>query len=361
MSAVWGDDDAEEWLEGVHGVGALECSCPDPIKELLLQGWKDGEWTQDDVQDQTTGFVASRDLEVWEAIIDECIKTKPPTPPIKKPDRKRFEKWLKAIGTTGDGTTSYVPSAACLKDMADQGAKSVRDILFTEVSLHTGRPAGATDLVGAEYKVPASVSSGGRLAVKTKSETFDSALERSEKQGNMATLETFIQELCHQLSNCDDPFGERASSNITQWWGRGTRTMKAFGVKAQLMYFREFRGMYKGRGFPVFYDSEIVTRAMGMSGEGAIPGSSGADKKDASKDEAKLDKLIAATSEMNSTVGSLSNEVKSIRGEVNLIKKQVGMDGNLPRCNYCKQLGHIKDNCPELQKKLLDEANAAKK
>ena len=64
---------------------------------------------------------------------------------------------------------------------------------------------------------------------------------------------------------------------------------------------------------------------------------------------------------MNSTVGSLSNEVKSIRGEVNLIKKQVGMDGNLPRCNYCKQLGHIKDNCPELQKKLLDEANAAKK
>ena len=83
MSAAWGDDDAEEWLEGVHGVGALECSCPDPIKELLLQGWKDGEWTQDDVQDQTTGFVASRDLEVWEAIIDEWCASR-----ISRPRRR---------------------------------------------------------------------------------------------------------------------------------------------------------------------------------------------------------------------------------------------------------------------------------
>ena len=192
------------------------------------------------------------------------------------------------------------------------------------------------------------------MAVKAKSATFDTVLERAEKAKSLQPLETFVLECSHQLNMCDDSFGQKASANIMQWWHRGTRGLQFFGVDAQLAYFRDFRVMYKGRGFPLPYDGELANRAMGSARPAQeADGSTKGTNKDASKMDEKLDKLVEATSALGTTVGQLAGSLKTIQGEVASLKKKVSgeEEGGELRCNYCKQLGHVKANCPKLQGK----------
>ena len=66
----------------------------------------------------------------------------------------RFIRWLKSFGEEDvDGTPSLglgTPSETAQADMKAQGAETLGDLMWLEVSLFLGRPAGSRELAGVE-------------------------------------------------------------------------------------------------------------------------------------------------------------------------------------------------------------------
>ena len=145
-----------------------------------------------------------------------------------------------ALGTQvwgrGRGRDVFSPSKQCLEDCANQGAPTYRDLLFLDQSVYLGRPAGKSELVGAEYATPPGRSQGGTEARKGKLNTFDAELERCIDRGNATGLDAFVLNLATLLSKHDHPFSYGAAARINQWWMSLTQVMAKRRPDVKLAY-----------------------------------------------------------------------------------------------------------------------------
>ena len=120
--ATFDDDAAEEWLgEEVDLGGGRSLGLSDDTQALLLQGFKDDVWTEDDVVPEGTVF-SKDDLEVWKSVVTDCEVKQSKT--LLHSEKTRAWRWLKGRGLKDDMNEDevkiYTPSKQCLKDMEEQ-------------------------------------------------------------------------------------------------------------------------------------------------------------------------------------------------------------------------------------------------
>ena len=87
VMADWGEDECEEWLLGEKNVGGRTIVCPPDIKDIPLDGFKDGMWDEGDVPPESSPLSARDEkvlLEILEACADKQTKT------VEKTDHMRF-------------------------------------------------------------------------------------------------------------------------------------------------------------------------------------------------------------------------------------------------------------------------------
>ena len=187
--STWSEDDAKEWLGGVSEESGRELLCPQEIQDCLLASFTASAWTSEDIPLEK-GPIKQADLDLWESLIDDEIKSQKIE--ITKADRTRFRRWFKALAGEDDAedgdpsvTMKYTPSKKCIEDMREQGAESYQDIIFGSTTLFLGKPASKNDLEKAEYAVVASKSQGGRDATKFKWKTFDSVLKDCKRDNTL--------------------------------------------------------------------------------------------------------------------------------------------------------------------------------
>ena len=147
--------DADVWLGGKRG----EKSLPPEMQSWLSDGFKAKYWTEGDVPKEGVSF-SKRDAGMWSDILDDSAAEAGEK--AGKSHHRRLQEWLdierQAMEAKDEKTTSaeYVPSKLCLEDMAAQGAKSHWDLIFSELSLSSGRPASRAELAGGIYGGPPS-------------------------------------------------------------------------------------------------------------------------------------------------------------------------------------------------------------
>ena len=151
--------DAAVWL--ARGDPAL----PTKLQAWLLASHGSGNWDENDIPAADVVLSKSK-ADLWRDILDDAAKDAKET--AGKVQHRRLQVWLNPIKTDEDEGINkvYVPTVQCKDDMLAQGATSYLDLVFSELSLVSGRPASKAELEGGMYAGPASLTVGGKLLIK---------------------------------------------------------------------------------------------------------------------------------------------------------------------------------------------------
>ena len=343
MSA-FDDDAAEEWLgEEVDLGGGRTLGLSDDTQAVLLQGFKDDVWTEDDVVPEGSVFTKD-DLEVWKAVVTDCEVKQTKT--LLNSEKTRTWRWLKGRGLKDgmneDEVKIYTPSKQCLKDMEEQGVASYVEILYVECSFFLGRSAGKGDLQGAEYGCPPGRSQGGIDARKQKANTFDTELDRAIERDSAKALGAFVLKGTQLMADGDHLSGAKMSAVVNGWWMTTQMTYDKHPTADWLAYIQAYRLKYMGRGFPCKFDTAIFAQVSGQGGRSdALGGASRAGDKMSLFDQ--MEKLTKSQMDMAQLVSTLSTRMGSLAAQMDGGGGRVGATELI--CHFCKQKGHLKRDC----------------
>jgi hypothetical protein len=356
------------WLGGVHNSRALSAK----VKKLLLDGFGEGVWLEDDMLDGTRG-TAKDGRELWMTVLDDCSAVC--KAPITKSDSVRLAQWVDAIfvhGESKDVTPTYVPSAAEKKDLEAQGMNAGTELRRLELACHVGRAPNTEGTVGGVYRGVPNAMAESKLAFKQNHETLDKVVERCRRECTLVHLDRFITNLASDLSASEEATDKLQSARVLMWFSEAKRNLSG-ATMAVLTYIDEYRATYRGRGLPVEYDTTIGQRAMNyglaagvgahsMSLSGLAPkvniapstatGSSlSYPSRSASESESsaavlamveQLKGVSTAVSDMRSSMTALATKVDKLEGWK--------ADQSIT-CSGCGEVGHRNRNCPNKDRK----------
>ena len=356
---------AEEWLGGVHEGKEL----PSTLQELLLDGFDKGQWTESIIPDMDETVQVEDVMELWAAAHEgsaDSARAKP-----RAVDKVMLKQWLKAqyAEDVDEASSRTEPSNQEKEDLAVQGMLKPRDLRRLELATLLGRAVNDSETDGGTYRgVPQSMAAG-KLALKYKYETINTALEECIASDSLATLDRHYTTLAAELADSGMPGDAHQATRTLQFWSTTQRNMMN-DVRATVAYIRDFRTFYRGRGIPVLYDTEIGMRALfgqgraqqchppSFSGTRSGTSSSGASSLYPSDSVSQIgggasvaqaeqmEKLMEMMSGLNARVGELATKVANTGG---------GADRP---CPVCGQLGHRASQCPQ---KLAEKADKAAK
>ena len=123
VMAAFDADAAEEWLgEEVSLGNGRSLSLSDDMQALLLQGFKDDVWTEDDIVPEGS-VVAKDDLEVWKAIVSDYEAAQSKTSLLS--DKTRTWRWLnEGTWTSGRPTGGRVQGLHAIEAVPEGHGRS---------------------------------------------------------------------------------------------------------------------------------------------------------------------------------------------------------------------------------------------
>ena len=331
------------WLGGDRGGEVL----PAKIQAWLVKGYEDAIWDEGDIPMDDV-VLAKVKGQMWADILDDSAAACDDK--AGKVPHRRLRMWLDIVGSSlseeVDVQAAYVPSKQCKDDMLTQGATSHYDLIFSELSLVSGRPASRGELEGGIYAGPASLTVGGKLLIKSKEKTFDSELQLAIAAGGTGILDSWITRLAGLCTDSDYPYAPIFASNLLKFWMKAKQNLKDDALV--LAYMREHRGDKVGRGFPVPYDGELADRARAMdlrpaAPSGGQPGNAGFGQAAA----AQMDEVLKAIQSVSSKVGQIESKFSAMQQKVQ------GMEGKLGNhapaagksCLACGSADHSFKDC----------------
>jgi hypothetical protein len=336
------------WLGGYRGGAVL----PAKVQAWLVKGYEESVWDESDVPMDDVVLPKMR-ADMWADILEDSAAAC--TEKAGKVPHRRLKIWLDIVGSSlseeVDVAAAYVPSKQCKDDMLTQGATSHYDLIFSELSLVSGRPASRAELEGGIYAGPASLTVGGKLLIKSKEKTFDSELQLAIAAGGTGILDSWITRLAGLCTDSDYPYAPIFASNLLKFWMKAKQNLKDDTLV--LAYMREHRGDKVGRGFPVPYDGELADRARAMeprppASSGGASGNSGFGPAAA----AQMDEVLKAIQAVSSKMGQVESKMSAMQQKVQGIEGKLG--GAVPAvgvgktCLACGSTEHSYKDCTDV-------------
>lgn len=341
--------DAAMWLGGERGDAKLSAL----LQSWLLEAHKDGIWDENDVPGDDTGLTKKK-AELWDSILEDAAKTAKAT--VGKAQRVRLMHWLDPVTDAQedeDASKVYVPSRQCKEDLLVQGASNHWDLIFSELSLVSGRPASRAELLGGIYAGPASLTVGGKMLIKSKEKTFDAELQLATAAGSTALIDSWITRLAGLCTDSDYPYAPIFASNLLKFWMKAKQNLKEDGLV--LTYMREHRGDKVGRGFPLAYDGELADRARANGRPVIVGGGAGDSASNAHRMAAasQMDEVLKAVQSVSSRLVSMEGKLSTVQQKVQGMEtKGVGASVGVPLagkvCLACGSAEHAFKDCPNV-------------
>ena len=229
-----------------------------------------------------------------------------------------------------DGLTTQEKEKA-MKDMAAQGLTGAR-IIGLSLSLCLGKVMKPSACVGLKYGEDPSLGELAKQARKATAKTLEKVL----KSKDYTDVGAFFTGLMSKFA-ADSMVEE--SALIGAWWAE---TAGCFVGEKDLLfkYLEEYFDKYAGRGLPVLVDTVLVTRLRNAAGSGV------------GKDDLK--KLVAEVAELKTSLSKSKEAFNTLKQQVDTkFKKPTAEEQDERRknviCNYCKEKGHYKSECPKLK------------
>ena len=286
-----------------RGGGVL---CPPPIAEFLLRNvaiWQPSDFgddasSKDDVDD---------DLQVWLAVLEECVDKDGTKPTITKPMLMQFRKYLRlaadtdkvdaskdasldedgtlgggdkddpnregadpfksADGLASDGSAGHgkiTPVSPTLaEDLKDQKASSKGQLVFGSLAHFLGRAPTRAECRGVEYcSHPGSSDLIRKSAKMVGANTFVEAIGKCRTLDSIVPLETFIGRLVDSLAGCADDFtgyASTAAARVGLCFSKARETADSDRVVVEY-YDTYIMQSYIGRFLPKRCDYELMMR-----------------------------------------------------------------------------------------------------
>ena len=377
-SPAMDESHAAAWLAAGHGEPAKLLNAK--TQGILLDGFKAGDWTKDDVMQDETSKDDAKTL--WGAILKDCAKNQKTD--IGQADIIRLNQWIDAmqLGGTEDepvdvSSTSkkYIPSAAEQKDLDAQGMKEPLELRKLELSIFLGRAVSIPMIKNGVYKEVPNPMDGARLAFKQNMATIVDVLKECRKAESVNPLDNFIQALADDLAASDSESDRMQSARVHAWWNRTQRNLMHV-PGAILQYVEDYRVRYRGRGLVEDYDQVLGQRAwheasaagmhgaaastkslaslpkgaLGSTGGSTVAGStiSSALGSSASGSSGNETAMIEQMKELMTTVRGLSSNLNSLTSKVHNLSSDKN-DATIT-CSKCHEKGHRSANCPHKKK-----------
>ena len=254
----FGEPEAKVWLGGEHGGRKLRAE----TIARLLAGFGRDNWRRDDVPSPKTSFALTWKL--WAAILDDIDDAEGDEMP--KAERTRLSQWMEAqVRSAGDESKDadvpYTPSAREAADLRAQGMSDSGELKHLELAAALGRTGAKNGTENGSYAGYPNSMKEVALAIKQQAPTLDKCIAECEKVECSDGLHTWFVETAESLGECDMVELHKQGANVMSFWHDTLKNL-CRQDRAVIAYVKAYRKKYRGRGFPVRCDRELVGIAM---------------------------------------------------------------------------------------------------
>jgi hypothetical protein len=301
-------------------------------------------------------------------------------------ERMRLDEWVDGLVLSykQPAVTPQKLSAAqdgqLQADLKTQGMTDESDLLWFELTRHTGRPAAPGDTDGGTYLGKASATKGGVAHRKAGEEAYSKVLKDAVANEDFGRIERWNEQLVEVLDSSEHRYASQASLLIMGMMQKLTSTLGA--GKHALLYLQLHEERHTGRGFPngKMLDEGIYKTVIGRSilapahggleslkssarapasetGGSTVSGSSFQSSLGSSASspsaalEGQLGKMMEALTGLGSKMDEQSEKISTVTRRLQSVEDKVANTAKGPKCNKCKQFGHIAANCTNEAKK----------
>ena len=384
-----------EWLGAELKCKGVNRTVADRTKGALLDAVREGMWSMDDVpafaaMDEAHLDESCKMLKRFFGALLTDIETVSKAAVLKAgkgdavafsaTERLRLDEWLDGLvqsfrqPTHAPQKLSGAQVEQMEKDLKAQGMQAEEDLLWFELTRHTGRPAAPGDTEGGIYLGKASATKGGIAHRKAGEETYAKVLKEAVANADFARIERWNEHLVDVLSASEHRFAGQAGMLLMGMMQKLRATLGA-GEHA-LLYLQMHEDTFTGRGFPngKEVDDGIYKAVIGTSfvapahktldaikGPARGPpsetggstaslssfptsiGTSASDKSTAL--DSQFSKMLEAIGGLGSKLDEQSEKLSTVTRRLQSVEDKVEHQAKGPKCNKCKQFGHIAANC----------------
>ena len=300
---------------------------------------------------------------------------------VTNTERMRFEEWVDGLvhsfkePVVAPRQLSMAQSAQMLLDCKAQGMQDVEDLLWFELTKHTGRPAAPGDTDGGCYLGKPSATKGGIAHRKAGEMTYGKMLSAAVEAEDYSRVERWNQSLVDVLGTSEHRYAGLAGMQIM---GAMQKLTQRLGTGSHALHYLQLHeDYYTGRGMPngkvldadiyqlvlgkTFREQPVVglsalkqgpprtgagsTTSGGTSLASSSLGSSVSSLEKASALEGQLGKVIDAISGLGTKMDEQSEKISTVTRRLQSVEDKVAHQAKGPKCNNCKEFGHIAANC----------------
>ena len=270
-------------------------------------------------------------------------------------------------------------SSVCRADMKEQGASRPEQLSRVYLSVMMGRKCGAGEHSGLSYGSHWSMAKGLKQVAKNPTglgqKTMPQLLEAAKKTGDVMPLDKFVNKVAESfMSDPADTFWVQAGSRLLKRWNRAKTVCSS--TLATAWYFDQYWEEYPGRGIPEIIDHDLLREAdrlaahmgeaprskftvpsgtgssvssLGSASAWSVPFSglssaSEAHQRQESVTDDLLSSLLTKMTEQSAQLSTLSAKMATLDAGR-------ARDEGEPLCYYCRQKGHLAEDCPKLKAK----------
>ena len=300
-------------------------------------------------------------------------------------EKMRLDEWLDGFvqatkkPSATAATLTKAQSEQMQRDLAAQGMSDQSDLLWFELTKHTGRPAAPGDTEGGVYLGQATSTKGGVAHRKAGGETYGKTLEKAVAAGDFSRMERWYEHLVDVLGSSEHRFAGQAAMLMMGMLQKLTSTLGS-GEHA-LLYLQLHEDNYVGRGFPngKFIDDSIYKQVMGrtlgasvkdlgslsvgarapsttagstVSGSSSYTASSlgTSVSEKPSQIEGQLSDVLKAVGVVSAKLDEQGEKISGVTRRLQSVEDKVAHQAKGPQCHNCKQWGHTAANCPQKKK-----------
>ena len=254
-----------------------------------------------------------------------------------------------SIGLPGNGATDADNDTAAM-------GLTPSEITSLSLSIETGQVHHESETIDIAYGSDPRLTEIARQRRKTGLESLSKLIDAKDARGIMVHFSSLIRDL-----NVE---GRAIQVGVVTAWLMENQQVYSADDNGLVNYTKEYLRRYRGRAFPVKFDTALFAKSLMSGGRGGLSEAQKEEIKEAKACCAKVATLKAQVETLKDQFNTLKSEVRRIKdkGEPSAFGRQAGKF----ECDFCGKPGHIAARCklnPEssaYDKKFAEKVNGKK-